>query len=276
MDLSEVELAAADGFVLGNALYHQRPGEGGEIRFEEASDRLGVEVYWPWGTSAGDLNADGWTDLFVTASMNFPFRYQPNSVFLNEEGRRFLDVAFVLGAEPRAGGETHTPWFEADCTGAKREEPYCQGRSGPITVIATLGSRSSVILDLEGDGDLDVVTNEFNSPPQVLVSDLSERRPVKYLQIELRGTRSNRDGLGALVKVHAGDRVLTLQEDGKSGYLAQSSMPLYVGLGDAEAAERIEVLWPSGVEQTVAGPIAAGETVEIVEPAPEPETGEGS
>jgi hypothetical protein len=135
--------------------------------------------------------------------------------------------------------------------------------------MATLGSRSSVILDLEGDGDLDVVTNELNSPPQVLLSDLSERRPVRHLEIELRGTRSNRDGLGALVRVYAGGRVLTFQEDGKSGYLAQSSLPLYVGLGEAAAAEKIEVLWPSGTEQVVPGPIAAGERIEVVEPAVE-------
>ena len=254
--------------LFGNAFYRNLgpDPEGGGVRFEEASDRLGLEVYWPWGASAGDLNADGWTDLFVTASMNFPYRYQPNSVFLNEAGRRFLDAAFVLGIEPRAGGATQTPWFDVDCSGAEREEPYCRGRSGPHTVTGTLGSRSAVILDLDGDGDLDVVTHELNSAPQVLVSDLAERRDVHWIEIDLRGTRSNRDGLGAFVRIHAGGRVLTFQNDGKSGYLAQSSLPLYAGLGDAEAVDRIEVKWPSGAEQVVEGPIASGHWVEIVEP----------
>ena len=45
-----------------------------------------------------------------------------------------------------------------------------------VTVMATLGTRSSVIFDLDGDGDLDIVTNEFNSAPQVLVSNLAQRR----------------------------------------------------------------------------------------------------
>jgi hypothetical protein len=271
MQWSDEQLQGGGDNLFGNALFHNLGLDpaGGEVRFEEVSDRLGVEVYWPWGVSAGDLNADGWMDLFVTASMNFPFRYQPNSVFLNEDGRRFLDLAFVLGAEPRPGSATQTPWFDVDCSGAEREEPYCRGRSGPHTVTGTLGSRSSVVFDLEGDGDLDVVTNELNSPPQVLVSNLSERRPVRHLEIELRGSRSNRDGLGALVRVHAGGRVLTFQEDGKSGYLAQSSLPLYVGLGEAAAAEKIEVLWPSGFEQVVPGPTAAGQRIEVVEPAAE-------
>ena len=268
---SDEHLQGGDDNLFGNAFYRNLgpDPETGRLRFEEVSDRLGVEVYWPWGVSAGDLNADGWTDLFVTASMNFPYRYQPNSVFLNEKGRRFLDLAFVLGAEPRPGGATQTLWFEVDCSGAESEEPYCEGRSGPYTVTGTLGSRSSVILDLEGDGDLDVVTNEFNAAPQVLVSDLTERREVRWIEIDLRGTRSNRDGLGAFVRVHAGDRVLAFQNDGKSGYLAQSSLPLYVGLGEAEAVDRIEVAWPSGTEQVVEGPIASGHWVEIVEPEAE-------
>jgi hypothetical protein len=256
--------------VFGNALFRNLgdPSESGE-RFAEVSDATGSEVYWPWGVSAGDLDADGYEDLFVTASMNFPFRYQPNSVLMNVGGERFVDGAFPLGAEPRRGDATQTPWFDVDCSGAEKDEPYCRGRSGLQTVTGTLGSRSSVILDLEGDGDLDVVTNEFNSAPQVLVSDLAQKGEPTSVVIELRGTRSNRDGLGALVKVHVGDRVLTRYHDGKSGYLSQSSMPLWVGLGGAAKVERIEVAWPSGATQTVPGPIAAGDTVEVVEPAPE-------
>lgn len=264
---SDEYLQGGDDNIFGNALYRRRASEDDRPRFEEVSDAMGVEVYWPWGVSVGDLDADGFEDLFVTASMNFPFRYQPNSVLMNENGRRFLDAAFVLGVEPRAGGRTQTPWFDVDCSGAEREEPYCRGRSGEHTVTGTLGSRSSVIFDLDGDGDLDVVTHEFNSEPQVLVSDLAQRRAVHHLVIDLVGSRSNRDGLGALVRVHAGGRVLTRHHDGKSGYLAQSSLPLYVGLGEAERADLIEVRWPSGVEQVLQGPIPAGRRVEIAEPA---------
>ena len=54
--------------------------------------------------------------------------------------------------------------------------------------------------------------------------------------------------------------------DGKSGYLSQSELPLYFGLGDADHAAAIEVRWPSGRRQTVAGPVASGRTIDIVEP----------
>ena len=121
-------------------------------------------------------------------------------------------------------------------------------------------------MDLDGDGDLDIVTNEFNGPPLVLVSDLSERRAVRYLEIVLEGTKSNRDGLGAVVAVSAGGRTMTQVHDGKSGYLSQSLMPLYFGLDAAEAVDQIEVRWPSGALQTLAGPLAANWRIAITEP----------
>ena len=126
----------------------------------------------------------------------------------------------------------------------------CRGQSGKITVMAPLGSRSAVIFDLDGDGDLDIVTNEFNSAPQVLVSDLAQRRPIHWLQVALVGAASNRNGLGATVRVRAGGHVYTKYNDGKSGYLSQSALPLYFGLGDAEKIDRVEVDWPSGASRS--------------------------
>jgi hypothetical protein len=136
---------------------------------------------------------------------------------------------------------------------------------------ATIGSRSSILVDLDNDGDQDLVTNDFNSPAQVLLSDLADDHAVHYLKIDLEGSKSNREGVGAIVKVHVGDRVLTRQLDGKSGYLSQSDVPLYVGLGAADHADRIEVTWPSGAEQTVPGPVASGPvTIEEKAPATSP------
>ena len=52
---------------------------------------MGVENYWPWGPSVGDLNADGWEDVFIASGMGFPFRYGLNSLLLNDAGERFRD-----------------------------------------------------------------------------------------------------------------------------------------------------------------------------------------
>ena len=267
--------------LFGNALYQrQRSAPGG---FHEVSDRLGLESYWPWGPSVDDLNADGWDDVFVAAGMNFPFRYAPNNLFLNEAGKRFLPAAFSLGVEPRAGGRTDRIWFTLACgTGGKdagtppcetcaRPEGAASGcrdeGEGRFTVRGSLGSRGALILDLEGDGDLDIVTLEFNAAPQVLVSDLAERGDLHWLGVRLRGTRSNRNGLGAQVTLVLPDgrRVLKVA-DGRSGYLSQSDLPLYFGLGGSAEARAIEVTWPSGQRQTVLGPLRTGQILDIVEP----------
>ena len=264
------------GFTFGNALFANR----GNGRFAEVSDSLGVETYWPWGPSVDDLNADGWDDIFIAASMNFPHRYGINSVLLNEAGRHFLPSEFVLGVEPRARGATERTWFTLECSGADRGEFFCQACRGPgaedlcqwgsgghLTLIGSLGTRSAVILDLDVDGDLDIVTNEFYGRPQVLVSDLSTRHRINFLKVRLRGTRSNRDGLGARVTVVLPDgrRILKVM-DGKSGYLSQSDLPLYFGLGTADHVASLEVRWPSGRQQTVPGPLAVNETRDVVEP----------
>ena len=265
------------GLMFGNALFANRGGT-----FEDVSDASGVESYWPWGPSVDDLNADGWDDIFIASSMNFPYRYQPNAVLLNEAGRRFLPAEFLLGVEPRPTGVTSKVWFTLECKGSDSNHIYCLGcarprvrepacgpinESGQRQIIGTLGTRSAVIFDLDGDGDLDLVTQEFGSEPRVLISDLSDKRVLRWLEVSLTGTASNRQGLGAVVTVVLpGGRRLVKTMDGRSGYLAQSSIPLYFGLGDAAEAERIEVEWPGGTRQTVAGPLVSGRRVVVTEP----------
>jgi enediyne biosynthesis protein E4 len=250
-------------YVWGNAFYHNL----GNGKFEEISDRLGVENYWPWGVSVGDINADGWDDIFITSGMSFPFRYGINSMLLNNRGEKFLDAEFLLGIEPRK--EIYTPWFTMDCSQpglGPLNQKVCAERKGKITVMAPRSSRSSVMFDLDNDGDLDIVTNDFNSEPQVLISDLAQTRPVHWLKVALVGTASNRNGLGATVRLHAGGHIYTKYNDGKSGYLSQSVLPLYFGLDDADKIERIEVDWPSGRKQVVTQGPRENQILQITEP----------
>src|SRR5258706_874337 len=105
---------------------------------------MGVENYWPWGVSVGDINADGWEDIFIASSMNFPFRYGINSMLLNNRGQKFLDAEFLLGIEPRRDGSTHTPWFTLACSAEGRSSEYCQRHPGRITLMAPPGRWSYV------------------------------------------------------------------------------------------------------------------------------------
>ena len=269
--------AGKTGLIFGNALFTNRGGG----RFEDESDAAGAENYWPWGPSVGDFNADGWEDVFIASGMNFPHRYAVNSVLLNDSGRRFLRSEFLLGIEPRKGGVTEQTWFTLECAGTDRQNPFCRAclrpgatepecrrrdAQGRLTMMGAMGSRSAVVVDLDGDGDQDIVTNEFNGPPQLLLSDLASRHPVHFLSIRLRGTASNRQGIGARVTVVLSDgRRLVRMVDGKSGYLSQSDLPLYIGLGAVTGADTVEVRWPSGKRQQVPGPHPAGQALEIIE-----------
>ena len=248
--------------IFGNAFYRNN----GDGSYTEISDEIGAENYWPWGLSVGDVNADGFEDVFLASSMNYPFRYGVNSLLVNDLGTEFLDAEYVLGVEPRRDNATAKPWFYVDCDQPENaENTHCKELTGELDVWAALGSRSSAIFDLDGDGDLDIVTNEFNAEPMVLVSDLSERKQVTYLEVKLTGETSNRSGIGAIVEVEAGTQSYKKVNDGQSGYLSQSDMPLYFGLGDAEKVDRIVVSWPSGTTQTLSGPIESNQLIEIAE-----------
>ena len=255
--------ASLSDYIWGNAFYHRL--ENG--RYEEISDRIGVENYWPWGVSVGDINADGWDDIFISSGMSFPFRYGINSMLLNNRGEKLLDAEFLLGIEPRK--DIYVPWFDLDCSQknlSDLNQKVCVGRSGKIRVMSPRSTRSSVMFDLDNDGDLDIVTNEFNSAPQVLVSDLAEQRTIHWLEVVLVGTRSNRNGLGATVRIHAGGQTYTKYNDGKSGYLSQSVLPLYFGLGDTDKIDRVDVDWPSGKKQSLTTGLKTNEVLRTTEP----------
>jgi hypothetical protein len=264
MQWNEDHLRTGGMSVFGNTFFEKQ----GDGSYAEISDRIGAENYWPWGLSVGDLNADGYQDVLVTLGMNYPYRYQSNIVLINDRAERLRPAEFILGVEPRKDRKTAQPWFDLDCAGEHRESHrLCKGADGLVQVWAAVGSRSSVIFDLDEDGDLDIVTNEFNAGPMVLVSDLAQSRgPLNYLKVRLHGTRSNRGGVGAVVRVSTGGRELTQVLDGKSGYLSQSLQPLYFGLGEAGVAEHVSVRWPSGSLQTLSG-IQANTTLDVTEPA---------
>jgi hypothetical protein len=84
--------------------------------------------------------------------------------------------------------------------------------------------------------------------------------------MELVGTASNRNAIGARVSISYGGRRQVRYIDGKSGHLSQSQIPLYFGLGEHRTIENVEIVWPTGRQQTIHGPIEANRTMQIIEP----------
>jgi hypothetical protein len=129
-------------------------------------------------------------------------------------------------------------------------------RTDPGTSAPAAG-RGAAFGDLNNDGWQDVVMTVLGGEPQVFINPGGRQH---WLTVTLRGTRSNRDGLGACVRVNGQTRFATTA----GSYLSASDKRLHFGLGSAKAA-KIEIVWPSGIHQTL-NDVSANQFLEVVEP----------
>jgi hypothetical protein len=105
-------------------------------------------------------------------------------------------------------------------------------------------SRGAAVGDFDNDGDLDILVNNNGQAPQLLRNDGGNAN--HWLEIFLIGTKSNRDGVGARVKVSAGDLILYDQRKGGMSYQSAQDPRLHFGLGPHSNVDAIEIQWPSG------------------------------
>ena len=206
--------------------------------FEDRSARAGLArscgQYTSWSANLLDVDNDGLLDLFLTNGDAHHLEPEEDLLLRNLDGAHFEDVS-------RQCGEA---------------------------MAAKTVSRGSAAGDYDDDGDVDLLVVSLNGPARLLRNDGGNRS--SWLMIQTRGTRSNRDGIGARVEVHAGGVVQMRLVGATSGYLAQSDLRQHFGLGDAERADRVVVRWPSGTVQTL-GPVAANQVLVVVEPEQERE-----
>ncbi len=231
-----------DALLFGNALYRNL----GHGHFAETAGAAGLETFWPWGVASGDFDNDGYEDVFIPSGMGYPFYYWPNQLMMNNGDGTFRERAVELGIEPPPGGI------------------YLEERIGGQQ--ATRSSRSAIVADFDGDGRLEIVTNNFNDRPYFFANRLPRRN---YVAFRLTGTKSNRDAIGTVVRLWVGKMVLVRQVNPAGGYLSQSSRVLHFGLGDRSNVDRVEIRWPSGIVQTLDNP-AINSLHQVREPTPQP------
>jgi hypothetical protein len=112
--------------------------------------------------------------------------------------------------------------------------------------------RGSAFGDIDGDGDLDVVMTQVAGPPLLLRNE--QKLEHRWLRLKLIGARTNRDAIGAWIRVRVGNQTLSRQVMPTRSYLSQSELPVTIGLGNATSVDSVEILWPTGDVQKVDKP----------------------
>ncbi len=208
-------------------VYHNDGG--GSFSYRSLETGLGVLSSGSsgWGVGLEDFDNDGWKDLFVAQG------HVLDNVEHIDPSLHYLELPLVA--------MNHNGRFE-------------RVDSGSTTPVA---GRGAAFGDLNNDGWEDVVMTYLGGHPQVF---LNHGGKLHWLVISLRGTRSNRDGFGARVKVNGQTRFAT----SAGSYASASDKRLHFGLGTAESA-KVEVVWPSGIHQTLSD-VHADQFLEVREP----------
>jgi Flp pilus assembly protein TadD/peroxiredoxin len=254
----------------GNSLFRNRGDGGFEERTLEARAAMGR---WAWSSDALDFDSDGWDDLYVV-----------NGMLTRGSGPEDLDGFFwrqVVARSPstRARG---TPYDDAwrsinqflihGSIASHQRNVLLRndGRGGFDEVSGAAGldldqdGRSFAVLDVDRDGDPDLVVMAARQAPQLRVfrNDVDPRGA--SLAVRLVGTASNRDAVGARVTVDTGRVRRTKIVSAGSGFLSQHSKELLFGLGPSERIVALTVEWPSGGRQ-VFNDLAVDRRLRLVE-----------
>ena len=227
-----------------------------EGRFEYASHATGVGRATlqksGWGTKFVDFDNDGRRDLFVAQG------HVLDTVSRARQGFDYLQPPLMLrntGLSTRATERslrTGTTFVDVSAS------------LGPAFTRPAAG-RGTAFADLDDDGDMDIVVGNLDAAPALLRNDGG--RTNHWLTLSLRGRRSNRDGIGAIVTVVDDQgRAQSGVCSTSSSYQSGSDRRVHFGFGNARTVQRVEIRWPSGTLQVVKD-VAIDRTVEIVEPS---------
>ena len=188
---------------------------------------------WAWDASGFDYENDGDSDLLVLngTETEVPVRDREQRPGFRE-GRTFIS---------RHGDQNNTMSIFED--GYFYDvSPYCE-------LSYTGNSRGSAIFDFDGDGDLDMAINNYDSPARFYRNE--QRTSNNWIEFHLEGTRSNRDAIGARVEIRFGENRRFEDVVSGKGFLSQNPKTLHFGLGKADKVDEMIVIWPSGEKQKI-------------------------
>jgi len=233
-EFADIDLDGLVDIIVPDMAYSCVYKNSGDGYFEEMSARMGVAAacgqYTSWSANYFDFDHDGYGDLFISNGHPHRLVGEEDLLLISDRGVRFVNVSNELG-----------PDFQ---------EKFV--------------SRGSAVGDYDDDGDMDVLVLNLNARPRLLKNEGGNSR--SWVMLNLVGTQSNRDGIGARVKVTAGGITQTRWRVSVSGYLSQSDHRLHFGLGDASSIDQIEIRWPNGTTQTLTD-VQVNQQMTVTEPS---------
>jgi hypothetical protein len=253
-------------------------GPSGAQSFSEVGQLAGIDATdWSWAPLLADLDNDGNKDLFITngyrrdvTNLDFVAFLQETShdPQVKERHARLLDALRKL------------PEVELSNFGFRnRGDLTFSNETKAWGLDAKSYANGAAYVDLDGDGDLDLVVNNIDSPASVF-ENRSERLPNhNYLRFVLTGPRGNLGGYGAQVTIHTGRTIQYAELEPARGYVSSVEPFLHFGLGALTLVDSAAVRWPDGACQTVSR-LAANQVVKLdrrnASPCPEPVTPSGA
>ncbi|MEO6724033.1 MAG: CRTAC1 family protein [Blastocatellia bacterium] len=242
--------------VQGNNLWMPKTGTSGDnIKYENLANAMGVELGgWSFGAQFGDLNNDGFQDIYVTNG----------NVSLDKEKSYWYDYSKVAGGNKAiiSDAANWPPLNGRSLSGYQKKRIWINDGAGSFKEVAQLvgvndvfDGRSVAMADFTNSGKLDVVVANQKGPLLLYKNTVAPEN--KWIDFDLEGTASNRSAIGAQVRVfwNGPQQMQQVQEvSGGSGFCAQNQRRLHFGLGKIAAIDRVEIRWPSGKMQTVRTP----------------------
>jgi hypothetical protein len=245
---------------MGNSLFRNEGAERKQEKFRDVTASAGVGVgRWAWSSDAFDFDHDGFLDLYVVNGMiSGASREDLNSFFWRQVVANSPD-------QPKSCVDYEQGWsavnelVRADGTwsGFERNVFYANNRDGTFSDVSGVvgldfleDGRAFALADFDHDGRQEIFLKNRNAPQlRVLKNQIQNLSP--SIVFGLRGTKSNRDAIGAVVTIEteAGRQLRTVQAG--SGFLSQHSKELSFGLGESKGPVQATILWPSGSSQRI-------------------------
>ncbi|HEY7214960.1 MAG TPA: CRTAC1 family protein [Thermoanaerobaculia bacterium] len=245
----------------GNHLLRNR----GDGTFEDVSWKSGANpLGWFWGSVFADFDNDGWQDVYSADGWVYNDRgTEIELAFLNNVVGSQAEYKTGRFFDPQHFGRLSWHGWERNRHLRNRGDGTFQEIGRPAGTDLLRNSRGVAAADFWNRGVVDLAVAASADRHALLRNQVGQRR--SWLEVELAGTRSNRDAVGARVTVLAGGKRLTREVAAGDGYASQSMLRLHFGLGGARRIEELTVRWPaSGTMQRFRG-VAAGRIVHITE-----------